>query len=84
MGGMLGPTLLLRLLLVDTELFCSISFSKPETEPDLTGEGGVNCFGDLHTLSAKAQIYWESPSLCQDQPIVGNSRESKYATSVSG
>lgn len=62
--GMLEITLLLPLVLMDSQLRCSVVFSLPGTEPDLAGEGEVNCFGALHTLSAKAQIYCESLSLC--------------------
>lgn len=42
----------------------------PETESDLAGkELSVECSRALTAYSAKAQIYFESPSLCQDQPI---------------
>lgn len=33
--------------------------------------GGGDCPGALHTLRAKAQIYWESHSPCPDQPSWG-------------
>lgn len=50
----------------------------PEAETDLAGkEMSVDGFRALPALSAKAQVYFESPSLCQDQPIMWNSRESK-------
>lgn len=67
MRGMLGATVLLPLVLVGSAAR-SAALCQGLSQPLRVGGGG-GCPGALHTLRAKAQIYWESPSPCQDQLV---------------